>query len=98
MLGYYKKRKEEVLRYLYVHDKNLILQAYFGIIMALGMQLYRQELYFKNCKPAMIQSRKRESKIHANETVSNVKRFATRVADFIDEGLQIPTSRIALAA
>jgi len=62
------------------------------------MQLYRQELYFKNCKPAMTQSRKRGSKIHANETVSNVKRFATRVADFIDEGLQIPTSRIALAA
>ncbi len=46
----------------------------------------------------MIQSRKKGSKIHANETVSNVKRFASRIADFIDEGIQTPTSRIALAA
>lgn len=66
--------------------------------MFLGDELYRQELYFKNCKLAMTQSRKTESKIHANETVSNVKRFASRIADFIDEGIQFPTSRIAMAA
>lgn len=46
----------------------------------------------------MTQSRKRGSKIHAKANLSNVKRFATRVADFIDEGIQLPTSRIALAA
>ena len=46
----------------------------------------------------MIQSRKRGSKIHANETVSNVKRFATRVADFIDEGTKTPASGFAFAA
>lgn len=39
------------------------------------MQLYRQELYFNNCKPAMIQSRKRGSKIHAKSNFSGVKRF-----------------------
>lgn len=39
----------------------------------------------------MIQSRKKGSKIHANDTVSNVKRFATRVADFIDEGTNVPS-------
>lgn len=46
--------------------------------MALGMQLYRQELYFKNCKPAMIQSRKKGSKIHADGTSISrkVKQFA----------------------
>lgn len=62
------------------------------------MQLYRQELYFKNCKPAMIQSRKRVSKIHANETVSNVKRFASKIADFASDGVKMPSMRFAAAA
>lgn len=48
------------------NPQNLLFEAFFGIILALGMQLYRQELYFKNCKPAMIQSRKRGSKIHGD--------------------------------
>lgn len=47
----------------------------------------------------MIHSRKIGSKTHANETVSSVKRFATRVADFIDEGVSTPSfGRLALAA
>ena len=46
----------------------------------------------------MIQSRKRGSKIHANETVSNVKRFASRIADFAVEGVKLPSMRIAATA
>lgn len=38
----------------------------------------------------MVHSRKIGPKIHANDTVSTVKRFATRVADFIDEGVSTP--------
>ncbi len=36
------------------------------------MQLYRQELYFKNCKPATIQSRKRGSKIHGDRKITRL--------------------------
>ena len=47
-----------------------------------GDDLNRQELYFKNCKPAMIQSRKKGSKIHAEgSSISRkVRQFA---ADFM---------------
>lgn len=45
----------------------------------------------------MIQSRKKGSKIHANDTVSNVKRFASRIADFIDEGVSAPSRGFAIA-
>jgi len=65
--------------------------------MTLGMQLYRQELYFKNCKPAMIQSRKRGSKIHADGIVSGVQRVAHRVDEFA-ERVSTPFTQFGLAA
>lgn len=76
--------------------RDLILQAYFGIIMALGMQLYRQDLYFKNCKPAMTQSRKRGSKIHGegNAIIRKVKQFAV---DLLPTDLGV-SPRFAVAA
>jgi len=48
------------------------------VVFQHGDALYRQELYFKNCKPAMIQSRKRESKIHdeGKAVIRKVKQFA----------------------
>ncbi len=45
----------------------------------------------------MIQSRKNGSKIHADSKVSGIKRFASRIADFIDEGVSAPSRGLAFA-
>gem|GEM_PF-5076337 len=55
MLGYYKKRKEEVLRYLYVHDNLLtsfgtrvilVLTTYNTYPDSIGEQVYMASAIF----------------------------------------------------